>query len=205
MSEQRILGAINSAKPGISKYLRLMQALYAVDVSQDSQFQTLYKGFYRVRQKPHAWYAVYFGLMEQCKGRQHDFSSILHQLRDQIGNNAYEPSFSSKLVATLDPWRPVWDEHVLQNTGHTPPSYTSPSKHSDAVEAYMSIIDWYEQFMRSEEARCWVSIFNEQIAEYYKITDIKKVDFILWQLRDEESANKPLQPTRETRVPERRR
>jgi hypothetical protein len=186
MSYKRILSAVNRASPGIAKYLQLMQLLHSVDVSRDAQFQTLYKGFYRVQRKPPDWYGVYFSLMQQCKGSQPEFSFILNHLRGHIGNNAYEPSFSSKLVATLNPWKPIWDKYVLRNTGHTPPSYTSRAKHSDAVAAYASIVRWYEQFMRSKEARRYVSIFNEQIVDYYRITDIKKVDFILWQLRDED-------------------
>ena len=150
-----------------------MRALHAVDVSKDLQFQTLYKGFYRVRQKSQAWYCAYFDLMEQSKGNRPRFSYVLNELRTRIGNDAYEPSFSSKFVASTDPWSPVWDEYVLRNTGHTSPSYASRSKHDDAVTAYSSIVGWYDQFLRSPQGRRWVMLFNDNVAEYYKITDVK--------------------------------
>lgn len=182
MTDQEIVDAINKARLGISKYLAIMDALHSTDVSTDAAFQTKYKGFYRVRQRSAAWYSSYFLLMEESKGRRPEFSQVISELRSRIGN-AYEPSFSSKLVATLNPWRPMWDEHVLRNTGHKPPSYSSATKHADAIAAYASIVSWYEAFMKSSEGRRWVRLFNENAEDYYRITDIKKVDFILWQTR----------------------
>jgi hypothetical protein len=183
MTDQDIINAINRAKQGVGKYLAIMDQLFLVDVSADKGFQTQYKGFYRVRQKTDAWYATYFGLLEQSKLNKPAFAFVLNELRERLGNNAYEPSFSSKLVATLNPWCPVWDEHVLRNTGHQPPAYTSGTKHEEAVAAYRSIVEWYLEFMGSSEGRRWVCLFNDNILNYYKITDIKKIDFILWQTR----------------------
>lgn len=183
MTDQEIIEAITKAKPGIKKYLWLMDRLFQVNVATDVEFQTKYKGFYRVRQKTESWYSTYFGLLENNKGKRPTFGEILNELRDRLGNNAYEPSFTSKLVATLDPWSPVWDEHVLRNTGHNPPSYTSRTKHDDAPVAYSLIVNWYDTFMSSVDGKHWVALFNENVPEYHKITDIKKVDFILWQIR----------------------
>ena len=182
MTNQEIDDAINKARPGIGKYLAIMDALYSTDVSTDVAFQTKYKGFYKVKQKSAAWYSSYFQLMEESKGKGPEFSLVISELRTRIGD-VYEPSFSSKLVATLNPWRPVWDVHVLRNTGHRPPSYGSATKHTEAIVAYDSIVSWYEKFMQSSEGRRWVGRFNENVDNYYRITDIKKVDFILWQTR----------------------
>lgn len=182
MTDDRINQAIDNAKPGIKKYLELMDLLYAVDVSKDEAFQKKYKGFYRVRRND-AWCLVYFRLMEESKSRKPTFPDILDALHARIGNDAYEPSFASKLVATLNPLCPVWDVHVLRNTGHTPPSYTSRTKHADANTAYVSIVDWYGTFMKSSEARQWIRLFSRQVTDHDKISDLKKVDFILWQTR----------------------
>ncbi|MGZ3881750.1 MAG: hypothetical protein ACXVBF_10450 [Flavisolibacter sp.] len=95
----------------------------------------------------------------------------------------YEPSFSSKLVATVDPFKPVWDEHILNNTGHTAPSYQSNTKFSDAKAAYSSIEGWYMEFLKSDTGKLCVNTFNEKVEQYFEITDLKKVDFILWQTR----------------------
>ncbi len=183
MTDQEIINAIGNAERGIAKYLELMESLYSVDVSTDAGFQTRFNGFYRVRQKPEAWYESYFELMEQNKGKRPTFEQVLGELRKRIGNDAYEPSFSSKLVASLDPWKPVWDVYVLQNTGHQPPDYNSNTKHEDAVAAYGSIVEWYRAFMESADGLRCVRLFNENVRDYYRISDIKKIDFILWQTR----------------------
>jgi hypothetical protein len=193
MYDQGIIDAIRKALPGIGRYIAIMDTLYSVDVSSDVQFQKMYNAFYRVRQKQATWYAAYYQLMQESKGKSPTFHFVLAELSSRLGG-AYEPSFSSKLVATLNPWRPVWDKHVLKNTGHTPPSYSSPTKQADAIQAYASINAWYVDFMRTDKAKRWVRLFNENVDLYFKITDIKKVDFILWQTRRQpETANKSFQ------------
>lgn len=183
MDDQKIIAAIEAAKPGIEKYRAIMRRFREVDVSLDEDFQRQYKGFYRVRQKPAEWYQCYFQLLEKSKQARTTFDQVLMALRDALGG-AYEPSFSSKLNATVDPWQPVWDEHVLRNTGHTPPRYTSANKHQEAVVAFASIKDWYQAFLQSEEGQHWINLFNAHVPGYFEFTDVKKVDFILWQIRE---------------------
>jgi hypothetical protein len=172
MSNQEILDAIDKAKDGIAKYILIMESLYAVNVSSDAAFQRLYNAFYRVQRRPRNWYQAYFQLMEELKKTRPSFPRVLTELNARLGK--YEPSFSSKLVATIDPWKPVWDEFVLKNTEHTPPAYTSPTKHDEAVVCYNSIQTWYMRFMATDEAKNWIRLFNGNVPSYYKITDVKR-------------------------------
>lgn len=185
MSDDDLKNIINSAKPGISKYLAIMDKFHAVDVSVDDEFQTMFKGFYRVRQKPASWYRAYFALMQQLKGSRPTFDTVLDSFRAAIGNNVCEASFSSKLVATLDPWQPIWDKYVLANTGHKPPASAAPDKFAQAKAGYASIAAWYATFLADKEGKRWIQAFNDNVDQYWRLTDIKKVDFILWQSRDE--------------------
>ena len=43
--------------------------------------------------------------------------------------------------------------------------------------------DWYQAFLASSECAGWIGQFNELVPEHGKLTDLKKVDFILWQMR----------------------
>lgn len=181
MEDGHVVDALNRAKNGITQYLNLMEELYSTDVSTDKDFQRKYNAFYGVIKRKQEWYCVYFCLLERYKYGRPDFALILDEIRKAL--DKYEPSFSSKLLATINPWKPVWDKYVLKNTGHRPPLYTSKNKFEKAKDAYHSIERWYERFMSSDEARNWISLFNQHISEYYKITDIKKIDFILWQIR----------------------
>lgn len=187
MSDDDLIAAINRAKPGITKYLAIMDRVFVVDVSADATFQTMFNGFYRVRQKPAAWYSAYFAIMQSLKASQPTFAVVLDALRAALGNNVCEASFSSKLVATLDPWQPIRDKYVLANTGHKSPASTALEKFAQAKSGYASIASWYATFLSSKEGKRWIRVFNDNVDQYWRLTDLKKVDFILWQSRGKDA------------------
>ncbi len=180
MNKKDIEKAIDGAQNGIRKYLAIMDSI-TVDISKDKAFQTKYNGFYRVRQRTPEWYENYFTLMQELKGNPHTFNDVLDELKNRTGR--YEPSFSSKLVATINPNKPIWDIYILKNTSHKPPSYSNNKKFDLAKESYQSIERWYESFIPSENGKLCIDVFNKKVKEHGKITDLKKIDFILWQTR----------------------
>ena len=181
MEEEKIVGAIDRARKGISQYLEIMNEIFAVNVAENRNFQRKFNAFYRVRQRPQAWYQAYFSHLERCKGRKPLFDEVIDEMYRLTGR--YEPSFASKFVATLDPEQPVWDTWVLRNTGTKAPGYYSPTKLAGAKTAYKVIQRWYCEFLRSAEGRLVVELFDRMVAEHHQITDTKKIDFVLWQAR----------------------
>lgn len=181
MSPEDIQRAVEKARKGIAQYAHLMDAFPQCDVSGDSDFQRKYNAFYRVQRRQESWYKSYYALMQRSKGSTPTFDGVLDAIFQETGR--YEPSFASKLVATLDPSKPVWDVHVLANTGHTPPSYSHSAKISMAKVAYESIAKWYAEFLKSPDGKLCVSEFNRLVPERMDFTALKKVDFILWQTR----------------------
>jgi hypothetical protein len=181
VNRDQVSRAIEKAKKGIAQYIEIMELLPRVDVSCHASFQRKYNAFYRVRQRPEAWYVGYYSLMQASKGTQPTFEQIIDRL--YLLTSRYEPSFSSKLVATLNPRKPVWDVHILKNTGHTPPAYTAKNKIELAKAAYFSIERWYQEFLRSDDGKVCIEVFDELVPDHEKITNLKKVDFILWQMR----------------------
>ena len=81
--------------------------------------------------------------MQREKDRQANFHSVLTHFYAVLGR--YEPSFTSKLIATIDANFPVWDMYVLKNIAQRSPSYASKNKAGEAVAAYAAIQAWYEQ------------------------------------------------------------
>ena len=101
---------------GIEKYNRIMKRIAEVDVSTDTEFQRFYNGFYRMRQRPASFYASYYAYLEQNKrNRDLTFEDIVTYLYQETGS--IHASFSSKLLATMNPDMPIWDKFVLQNLG----------------------------------------------------------------------------------------
>ncbi len=161
-----------------------MELFPDTDVSRDRYFQRKFNGFYRIKQRPAAWYEEYYTYMQSQKGQNPTFSAVLRHLHSVL--KRYEPSFSSKLVATIDPNAPVWDSIVLKYVGIKPPLFTSRTKVDEAEAAYKKLQEWHERHMRSDHGKLILRIFEEMVPEHERISDLKKIDFVLWQSRAEQ-------------------
>lgn len=181
MEEEQVVEAITKAQKGISQYLEIMELFPKVNVAENGDFRRKFNAFYRVRQRPREWYNIYFSYMQRVRDNKPSFADVLDDLYRSTGR--YEPSFSSKLVATLDPEQPVWDVWVMKNTRTRVPSYTSKRKVEQAKAAYKAIQAWYRQFLNSKDGKLVVRSFDRIVPEHAKITNLKKVDFVLWQIR----------------------
>ena len=181
MNKTKVVQAIEKARKGIAQYLEIMAMFPSVNAARDQAFQKKFNAFYRIRQRSARWYQAYFGFMQGCKGSKPCFNDVLDYFKLVLGR--YEPSFSSKLVATLDPEQPIWDAFVLKNTFTKIPSYGCKNKFEQAKSAYASIKEWYKQLVLSDEGRNIIKVFNEAISEHASITNVKKIDFVLWQTR----------------------
>ena len=182
MEERQIKEAIKRAEPGIAQYLKIMELLPHVNVADSRDFQRQFNGFYRVRQRPPEWYKTYFSFMEQRKQSIPTFDETLDHLWNVLGR--CEPSFSSKLVATLDPTEPIWDTFVLQHTKTKRPAYGSKNRVSQAKAAYESIRNWYRQFLSSAEGARVVLLFNQAVAEQQQDHRLKESRFCLVANKD---------------------
>lgn len=187
MNTAKIRDALLKAEKGIAQYAVLMNQFAKVDVSADADFQRKYNAFYRVQRRQKSWYLSYYTLMQRLKETKPLFADVLDEIHSLTGR--YEPSFASKLVATIDPSKPIWDVHILENTNHRAPSYTSKNKLALAKSAYASIENWYATFLFSTEGKFYISEFDRFAPDYCEFSALKKVDFILWQTRSKRTKN----------------
>jgi len=179
----KVKAALHKIKDGVEKYTCLLQQIKFLDVSKDVQFQKSYNGFFRVRQKSTEFYDEYYIFMQDHKNSKTlSFEEILKHFYDKF--NRIEASFSSKLLAMINPEMPIWDIHVLNNIGLEKPSYYSRERLSETIHLYSKICEWYKDFLKTDEAKNWIKLFDEQYPNY-QISEVKKVDFILWQTREQ--------------------
>ena len=181
MDSKKIISAIKKARKGIGQYLEIMYSFHSTDVSTDREFQRKFNAFYRVRQRPANWYKTYYSFMQLQKGKDPSFSTVLRYLHSELGR--YEPSFSSKFVATHNSDLPIWDAFVLKNAGIKPPYYSDSRKLFKAEKKYKEIESWYEQYLTSDSGNLIIEIFDELVPEHNRISNLKKIDFVLWQTR----------------------
>ena len=113
----------------------------------------------------------------QEKGSE-GFGEILLRLFQSTGQ--IEPSFSSKMLATLDADMPIWDSNVLKALHLHLKGNRPEFRISNAVILYDSIRRWYTDFLKTEEAQRMIQRFDVEFPEFQSISSVKKIDFILW-------------------------
>lgn len=166
---------------GLKKYTWIQNHLHSCDVSKDIDFQRHYNGFYRLRQRSSVFYQTYYDFMEKQKGIAPSFEKTLHHLYKTLGR--MEASFASKLVATLDTSKPVWDSVVLKNIGLRPPYSSCKNREERILKVYHDLESWYEKYITADDAKQIINCFNKRYPGS-NISDIKKIDLFIWQQRD---------------------
>ena len=169
-----------AASMGLDKYQFIMEQVKRTDVSMDSDFQRIFNGFYIVRRNE-TWRKVYYEHFERVKGGAPTFASILTHLYECTGN--IEPSFSSKMLATIFPDKPIWDRYVVQNLNMELVGKTKEERLANAIALYADMEKWYATFMLTDKAKECIEAFDHIMPDYKYISSIKKIDSILWSIR----------------------
>jgi len=165
---------------GLDKYQYIMDQVRKTDVSKDADFQRTFNGFYIVRRNE-TWRKVYYDHFECIKDETPTFSSILTYLYECTGN--IEPSFSSKMLASIIPEKPIWDRYVVQNLNLQLIGSTKEEKLCNAITLYSDIETWYSNFMKTDKASECIAAFDRVLPDYKWLSGIKKIDSILWSIR----------------------
>ena len=168
-----------SIRKGVEKYIDIMAWVHSCNVSQAADFQKVFNGYYRIRQRPSDFYQAYYAYMESKKSDSVTFEDILSHLHKLTSR--HEPSFASKLLATIDPDKPVWDVNVLSNLSIKPPRYYAKNRLEEIVKTYDVLENWFDDYLKTQNALDVICLFDE-IYPTVNITNVKKIDFALWSL-----------------------
>ena len=177
ITNEQVKDIMPNLRKSCDKYYFLMELFNHTNVSLDKDFQRLYNGFYRMGWRNQEYYNYYFYLLEESKKDQPSFLTILNSIYSKTGQ--LEPSFSSKLLHTCKPHMPIWDKYILQNLNIKDHSKRNLS---NCDQTYEKIEQKYITMLMLQQIKEWLQIFDN----YYKgnkLTDVKKIDFILWQIR----------------------
>ncbi|MDP1995070.1 MAG: hypothetical protein Q8K40_07480 [Ignavibacteria bacterium] len=180
MDESKIIEAIETIEGSVSQYVEIMKMFSSLNVAEDDYFKTKFNGYYRVRQRSKEWYQSYYSYMESHKGLMVSFRDVLSYMK--MHTNRYEPSFSSKLLATHNPNMPIWDKQVLRSLKMEAPNSYSKNRLEDSVALYNRICTWYSEQMNTPLCRFIINKFDERYTNYNSVSDVKKIDFVLWRL-----------------------
>lgn len=179
LADDEIDAALARVPTGLEKYRWIQDRARKCDVSTDLVFQRRFKGFYRIRRND-AWCRPYFRLLEDSKRAPIAFADALRILRERTGR--LEASFASKLVHTVDPTLPVLDRFVLTNMGLRLPYANAHQRERRLNELYAELRARY----RALEASSLGHKIRERFDEAFPdsgVSDLKKIDLVLWQHR----------------------
>lgn len=166
----------------IKDYEKIMTSFDTIDISSDDDFQKTFNRFYVVRRNKE-WRQSYYSYFEENKNRREiTFSEILFSIFSTT--NQIEQSFSSKMLATINPNMPIWDTYVFEHLGFELGGNTKIEQLENRVELYDKIIFWYDNFLLTEDAEKLIKLFNGIMPHYTWLTPTKKIDYIIWGMRE---------------------
>lgn len=169
-------------RSGIDRYCRLMSLFNGGEGCGDKTFRRLYTGFYRVR-RPASWIESYFALMSDFSRRgENDFGAILKAV-DAIPGGGVEISFSSKMLATIDPKMPIWDSQVKAALGlaDIPAHGSKDCREARAIGLYGELRAAFARLLAEADVKREIAAFDSLLPDYAKaLTDEKKLDYLLW-------------------------
>lgn len=170
-------------------YTAIMNEAGKIDFAATKDFRSKFNGFYRVRQRSKEWYDKYFKLMVEQKTANLSFETLLREMYNVDRKGKIEVSFVSKLVATIDPNKPIWDKFVLKNLEKEREWERAGRASAEirilkAAEIYTAIEDWYFTFISSENGKACIAKFDDMLPNYRdKLSSVRKIDFLLWSKR----------------------
>lgn len=178
---KKVVTALNALTARVYDIGRYFVTIDQVANCPSRDYQRNFNRFYRVRRGAD-WQSVYYEVLFREYGNKPSFAQVITELYERTGN--IEPSFTSKLVATLDTDKPVWDKYVLANLGKKLTGSSKEKRLKNAIALYQDIQEWYRAFLLTEEAKQWISLFDEKLTEFVTLSATKKIDLILWSMRE---------------------
>ncbi len=160
---------------GLDRYTEIMNG----DPSSPS-FQRVFNGYYRIRRNEE-WRKYYYDLFVKAKAKHYDFAQIITSLFNAFGS--VEASFSSKMLATINPDKPIWDQYVLLNLGLELAGRTQDEKLNNAISLYGKIEQWYKEYLASAEGQRNIQLFDRMLPAFTWLSQTKKIDCLLWSKR----------------------
>jgi hypothetical protein len=187
LTRAQIQRALPRIAPGLERYRWLQAHRDAADLRTDPVYRKRFNHFYRVRRGTD-WQDKFYGLLETRKHHVVSFAAVLHALHQATGR--YEPSFASKLVATIRPDMPVIDSVVLRNLNLTLPRYNLRDRAARLEHLHETLVSWFSAFLKTETGRYLVRRFREEYPDA-KISKVKMVDLVLWRTRPNNALHRP--------------
>ena len=179
---------------GLTAYAQTLD-FTTISVAMDEKYQKNYTNYYRVR-RDDTWLKKYYEYFEEHKNDENiSFEQILrylsnipHKVKKSSVNptgiaTSIEASFSSKMLATINPNYPIWDSQVVRALGiELDDSLRGEAKIQAHIEAYNELTQEVRTFISTTEGISCIEQFDATFPNYTYLNPFKKIDFFLWNI-----------------------
>lgn len=147
-------------------------------------FKEVFKCFYLRNTRRGNWnendYNLFFNKMFSFVSTGNfinEVNSCAAYFQQSMSKGRFELSFSSKLVHTKNTSCPIFDSGVVAYLEE----FEGVRMPNNRAENFATLCTWYDRFVNNDQRyHSWIEWFNETFPEYESISDIKKIDFILF-------------------------
>ncbi len=175
------MAGLASRLPDLQRYAFTIRSLHSTDVSQDADYQRRFNGLYGVRRNQN-WRTIFYDLMERQKSdRNIDFSEVLTAIFEKTGR--VEASFSSKLIATINPDRAIYDSIIRRNLALPNRGGAANDRIKSAAIDYAVIQQQLSTMVSARQFQALRKGFDEKFPQFTSFSDMKALDFMIWQMR----------------------
>jgi hypothetical protein len=172
----RIREALEATDIKKGTYDSIMNDLSKIDISQSAKYIKTYSSYYGMsRFRKDDYKKIYFDFLEKNKYNQAlEFSEIINHMYAETGK--CDASFSSKLLHTVLPDKPIIDSRVVYHL-----SWKKPQKLHDVIDFYDEMVFRYEEYMKMRGCAEIIATFDTLFPETHW-TPMKKLDTAIWSL-----------------------
>ena len=162
-------------------YRWLQEELYRRNVAVDQEYRRKFSGYYRMRFVSQEYRDAFFSVFEKIKNEpETSFQDVSYCLYGV--DQKHEFSFISKMLHTINPHKPIFDSQVCEVLQlHRTYQSSLEGKVRQDEDALSNIAKVYSEIRTSAEVRKILAQMDD-FTPGYRMTDEKKMDFILWAL-----------------------
>ncbi len=173
---------------GLKDYLKIMDLFNKLDEPTE-EFKKVFNKFYTLKRKPVYFRNEYYSCLFSNKNNKDlKYEDVIKKL-SKITNKE-EKSFSSKLLHTINPTKyPIIDRIVSNFIGLKATPY-SRDKIEDALIRYEKVTSFYKSFIETNNYKECISYFDNNFAYAKDISNLKKIDFLIWGTIEEKKKTK---------------
>ena len=173
----------------LDRYLKTLDinSINSTNKEKFDEYQKNYDAFYKIRRDEN-WRKTYFDFLEKNKNNKNiTFEKIITYLYNNAEGKNIEASFSSKMLATINQNKPIWDSHVLEYIFDEDrikeyENKKNTEKLEEAIKIYKAIEEKYKEYLNDKKIKKVIKQLRKILKEE-KLSDTKILDYIIWTQR----------------------